>query len=243
MCAVIDRAFPPEIYGGAHIDIAVFAPHDYRDEREIEAFLRDAQKCAQKRYLYLPAFCTGEDLKAVQKILPRFDGAYAEGAFALEFCREQGAALFAGTGFNLFNRASALAAEEAGAEHIVLSKELSAAEIAAAGVREAFVLAGGRVQAMELGHCLFAKDCARCDRRAAYTLTDEEGREFPLLRYENSQCRFQLFNYAPLLSRREGNVLLDLRALGEEEKRACLAGEEKSVFKTYTGGALKNGIL
>lgn len=242
-CVVIDRGFSQKIYGGKHIDIAVFEPHDYKDETEIAAFLRDAQKCAHKKYLYLPAFCTGEDLASIKKHLSQFDGVYAEGAFALEFCREQGVPLFAGTGFNLFNRMSAFAALNEGADRVALSKELSASEITAIGLRGAFVVVGGRVQAMELGYCPFSRDCAHCDKRAEYVLTDESGRKFPLLRYENSQCRFQLFNYAPMISERKGNVLFDFRALDAEEKRAYLSGEAKKMLKTFTGGALKNGTI
>ena len=51
---------------------------------------------------------------------------------------------------------------------------------------------------MDLIYCPFEKKCSDCDKRTAYTLTDSEGRKFPLRRYKTSECRFEVFNCADL---------------------------------------------
>ena len=107
-----------------------------------------------------------------------------------------------------------------------------------------FVFAGGSVKVMELGHCLFGKSCASCDRRSSYLLTDEGGRAFPLLRYENSVCRFEVYNASPLVSDLDGQRVYDFCALSDTEKAAYLLGKNiKGALKSYTTGALRGGIL
>ena len=125
-----------------------------------------------------------------------------------------------------------------GAAEVALSKELSLAEIARLGTDD-FVLAGGSLKVMDLGHCPFGRSCRNCDRRFAYTLTDEAGRKFPLLRGELSRCRFELYNTVPLRGQVQGDRLFDFCALSERDKEAFLSGEAPAA---YTGGALKNGI-
>ncbi len=254
--AVIDRDFSDPCYRDAKIDIAVFQPKDAAKDAEFQEFCRLAEYYAWHKLLYFPAFMTDADLKTVESRLPLFDGVYAEGAFAVEFCRERGLPLFAGTGFNLFNAASVRAlCEEECVRGLALSKELSAAECArlraalpggtgalpagAEGRAPCFVFAGGRVRAMELGHCPFGKGCAACDRRDGYTLTDEAGRRFPLLRSRLSDCRFVLYNCAVLAAEAEGDRVYDLSAVRGEEKAVCLRGGRP---QGATAGAYKSGV-
>ena len=58
---------------------------------------------------------TDADLAAAENAVREFEGVYAEGVWAAEFCRATDIKLFAGTGFNLFNRLSleTLAEEDA----------------------------------------------------------------------------------------------------------------------------------
>ena len=233
---VIDSDFSSPCYKEEKIDIAIFKPHDYRNGEEYRRFLEISEYYAWHKYLYLPAFAVGRDLEGPD--LSGFDGVYAEGTYAVELCRERGLKLFAGTGFNLFDRASALAAGEV-AEEIALSKELSLAEIEALGVPSAFVLCGGGIKVMELGHCPFGKRCASCDRRSRYTLTDEGGRRFPLVRYTNADCRFELYNCARLTGGRARNRLYDLSIFSADEKAAVLRGGRCAMPET--GGALRRG--
>lgn len=244
--AVIDRGFSSDIYKNAPITDAVFKPKNYKDWQEIQSFIENAEYYAWRKWLYLPAFMVGEDLETVLQYVRRFDGVYAEGAFALEFCREQKIALFAGTGFNLFNSLSVQSLYEEGAAEAALSKELAKAELSRirGRVPDLFVFAGGSVKVMELGHCLFGKSCASCDRRSSYLLTDEGGRTFPLLRYENSICRFEVYNASPLVSDLDGQRIYDFCALSDTEKAAYLFGKNiKEALKSYTTGALRGGIL
>ena len=241
--AVVADDFSGEWCRAAMIDYAIFKPKDYRNSALIDDFLRISEYYAWHKTLYLPAFMTSSDLACVRAYIGRFDAVYAEGAYAFAFCEECGVSLFAGTGINLFNRLSASLARAAGAAQIALSKELSAQEISAVGDRQAFVLAGGRAKAMDLLYCPFAKTCRSCDRRRGYTLRDEAGREFPLIRYACGECRFELYNCVPLASDRSGARLYDFTVTDEKERAAYLTGVDmRAALAQYTAGALRGGV-
>lgn len=220
--AVIDSAFSLNVYRDTQIEYAIIKPKNYTDKSSIKEILQNTKYFARHSLLYIPAFCTGEDLERIKNILSLFDGIYAEGVFAIELKRETGGILFAGTGFNLLNPYSAaLAAEEC--EEICLSKELSDNEqkIFADGY---YRFAGGSVKLMELGHCPFSKKCNTCEDRDVYEMSDEGGRQFYLLRYRNSCCRFEVYNGMPMVSAsREG--VFDLTLLDSEQKYFFLLGE------------------
>lgn len=244
--AVIDRDFSDKIYSGAPVTDAILKPHDYKNSDEIKQFIEIAEYYAWHKWLYLPAFMVGADIEAIENIVSLFDGVYAEGIFSLELCREKGWKLFAGTGFGVFDRLSLCTLLEERPAEVALSKELSERELAAIRheLPEAIVFVGGSIKVMELGHCLFGKTCSACDRRERYTLTDESGRRFPLLRYENSVCRFEVYNSANLVSDLAGNRVFDFCALSGEEKRAYLSGEDLRLsIGSRTAGALRRGIL
>ena len=241
--AVICDDFSESWCRDLHIDYAVFKPANYADLRKIQGFIKNSEYYAWRKLLYLPAFMTSGDLEIVKEYVGLFDAVYAEGTYALIFCKECGVPVFAGTGFNLFNRISLAQAYEAGAEHAALSKELSLSQIAAIGDGTAFVLSGGRTKAMDLLYCPFGKSCATCDRRRAYTLKDEDGRVFPLLRYECGGCRFELYNSVSLVSDRKGARLYDLTAVQERDRAAFVVGEElRARLSSYTNGALRGGV-
>ena len=71
---------------------------------------------------------------------------------------------------------------------------------------------------MDLIYCPFEKKCADCDRREVYTLTDGNGRKFPLRRYKTSECRFEVFNCADLAVNSHMLGKLTDVTLGKENK-------------------------
>ena len=237
--AVIDRDFSDPVYRRHPPAHAILRPETLADTDRLSAFCRAAEAAGSRKWLYLPAFLLKEDLPAVEKALPWFDGVYAQSFTALSFCRERGVPLFAGTGFNIFNRRAADAVLSAGAEEFAVSAELSLRE--AEMFPDGFVFAGGRVGTMELGHCPFRKECAGCDRKVFYTMRDEKGREFPLGRYVLSGCRFEVYNCAvtnaPFV---KGKVLADCCALRPEEKETVLSGREDP---RMGAGLLRRGVL
>ncbi len=242
--AVIDDDFASPCYRARKIGHAIFKPKNYRDTAVIEDFLKNSEYYASHNWLYLPVFMTESELKAVEGYLPQFYGVYGEGVWAAQFCKEKGLRLFAGVGFNLFNSLSAQGARAHGAERLALSKELSVPELTAAGAKGSFVLVGGGVKVMDLIHCPFGRSCADCDQRRRYTLTDEAGRQFPLLRYETSVCRFELYNPSPLAAdvaeRLGACALYDFTGLTDAEKDAFLEGKGSSL--PHTAGAFRRGI-
>lgn len=242
LLAVIDNDFTSHIYKKIKPDYIIFKPNDYNDEKEFSRFLKLAEYYAWHKLLYLPAFSVGMDLKRILKVIKEFDGVYADGVFALEFCREFSIPLFAGNGFNLFNSWSALACKSEGVIEIALSKELSDKEAEFAKEADAFCLSGGGIKLMDLGHCVFGKRCSTCDGRDLYEMTDEEGRIFPLRRYKNSCCRFEVYNYTLLAHKRAERALYDFTALSNSEKEMFFSDAVKSGMSGFTSGAAKRGI-
>lgn len=237
--AVIDRDFSDPVYRRFDIAHAVLRPENYADADRLAAFRRRADEAGWVKWLYLPAYLLAEDLAVAEKAVPYFDGVYAQSFTALAFCREKRLRLFAGTGFNLFNRRAADAVLAAGAEEFAVSAELSLRETEM--FPDGFVFTGGRAGTMELGHCPFGKACADCGGETLYTMRDERGREFPLARYVLSGCRFEVYNCAVTNAPHvKGKVIADCCALRPEEKETVLSGRDDP----RTGaGLLRRGVL
>lgn len=148
-----------------------------------------------EKYLYLPPFLSGADIEKASVTVRDFDGIYCDGYYGLELANKWNKKLFAGTGFNITNRLSLSLCK---ANNICLSKELTLREADALSGVNVFYLSGGGIKVMDLIYCPFEKKCASCDKRGLYTLTDENGRKFPLRRYKMSDCVFELYNCADL---------------------------------------------
>lgn len=185
---------------GTDADITIIKPRDYA-----------VPVCGGGKgtYLYLPPFFTSEDEKHIAPHIHNFEGIYCEGYYGVLLAKKYGVKLFAGTGFNLTNRYAVVGVKEAGATYFALSKEISALEQRALLTEGAFILGQGGIKVMDLCYCPFEKTCNICDKRGLYTLTDEEGRKFPLRRYVLGGCRFEVYNCAPLKGARGANILHD----------------------------------
>ena len=175
---------------GVKADIGILKPDDYF--ADISHLLKgfDGEK-----FLYLPPYLSGEEAERIKPLVNAFDGIYCGGNYAVPLAKELNKKLFAGVGFNIFNY---LSLSLCPADYISLSKELTAAEAGPLARENTFYLTAGDVKVMDLIYCPFGKSCAACDKRDFYTLTDENGRAFPLRRYEAGGCRFELFNCARL---------------------------------------------
>ena len=169
----------------------IYKPRNYAD-------LRPPQAGGRAVCLYLPAFFTADDEALIAPFLGRFDAIYCEGTYGIALARKYRIGLFAGTGWNLSNRIAADGAAQAAAR-FALSKELTIAEADALARAGAYTAAAGGIKLMDLAYCPFSAACSGCDRRDAYTLTDEAGRAFVLRRYRMSgNCRFEVYNCVPL---------------------------------------------
>lgn len=149
-------------------------------------------------WLYLPPLLTAADEALLAPVIRSAAGLYCEGTYGVFLAKKYQKPLFAGTGWNLTNRVAVAGAAEY-ARYAALSKELTVREQDALAAKGTFVLSGGDCKVMDLCYCPFQKTCKTCDARAVYTLTDEEGRAFPLRRYAASDgCRFEVYNCLPL---------------------------------------------
>lgn len=177
--------------GRSSAEIVIYKPADYAKI--------DAPNCGKERFLYLPPLLSERDEAEIAPALAKFDGVYCEGYYGIPLARKYGKKLFAGAGCNLTNRVAVNGMCEAGADYFVLSHELSSREQQALSAEGAFVLAEGSIKVMELCYCPFSRTCADCDRRAFYAMTDEDGRKFPLRRYQiGGKCRFEVYNCVSL---------------------------------------------
>ena len=93
---------------------------------------------------------------------------------------------------------------------------------------------------MDLIFCPFGKKCKTCDKREHYMITDENGRKFYLHRYKTSDCRFEVYNCANLVSTifNAGN-LLDCTLEKQPKKLLDIYKNEEKLreyYKNYTRG-------
>ena len=175
---------------GVKAQYGILKPHDYNAD-----FTEQISDFAGEKYLYLPPYLSGEDIAKISTVVQDFDGIYCDSYYGLELAKAWNKKLFAGTGFNITNR---LSLSLCGADNICLSKELTLREADALADKNVFYLSDGGIKVMDLIYCPFEKKCSSCDRREMYTLTDEDGRKFPLRRYKITDCRFELYNCAKL---------------------------------------------
>lgn len=149
-----------------------------------------------EKFLFIPPYLTNAELKLYEEIAVNFDGIYCDGYFGIKFAEKIKKPLFAGIGFNITNGVSL---ELCPAKYKSLSKEITVSEADSLSSDNVFYLSAGNIKVMDLIYCPFEKKCSSCDKRERYTLTDGEGRKFPLRRYEASECRFEVFNCADLI--------------------------------------------
>lgn len=234
-------------FRGVTTDIAVYKPNDYA--APVPKNFTDGNF---EKYLYYPAFATQTDEDRIAALLKEhgFDGIYAENYGGLAFAQAQGVKLFAGTGFNLTNRA---AVNEllgfAQTAYYAISKELNAIECADIVGEKAFALSLGGIKLMDLCYCPFQKKCGECDKKNVYALTDENGRKFPVRRYTaaDGACRFEVYNCASLIGKGAQNAgkLLDCSLGGGAVASQAVLDEEeqRKLYPNHTSGHFKRGVL
>lgn len=235
-------------FDGVTADIAVYKADDYSAPLP-DSFINGNFE----KYLFYPSFATETDIAALKARLQEthVDGIYAENYGGLIFAKTHNLKVFAGTGFNLTNTLSVQTLlQDDCVAYYALSKELNTQELSKLGGGKAFALSSGNIKIMDLCYCPFGKTCNQCDKKRVYTLTDENGREFPVRRYvaADGACRFEVYNYADLvgLGVKEMGKLLDL-TLVQDKQSAILAKEDekkqKQTYKLYTSGHYNRGVL
>ncbi len=232
-------------FDGVECDIAIWKPSDYANDKP------DFTGACAEKYIYLPSFHTSVELERIKSLLQEygFDGIYAENYDGLEIADELGCKVFAGTGFNITNTLS-LSRIYDRVSYYAISKELSESESQTLLSEKAFMLSCGDLKIMDICYCPFEKTCNRCDRRSSYTLTDENGREFPVRRYVDGQgaCRFEIYNCASLVGKGVRGMGKLIECTMQSNKKAVVAAadneaEQKTIFPSYTSGHYKNGVL
>lgn len=178
---------------GASADIGILKLNDF--SADFEKLTKDFNG---EKFLYLPPYLSGAETEKIKPLIKNFDGIYCDGIYGFQLAQELNIPLFAGTGINLSN---AVGVSFCNAKYIALSKELTAEEARPLATQNSFYFTAGNIKVMDLIYCPFEKKCASCDKRNIYTLTDENGRKFPLRRYKCADnCRFEVYNCANLVS-------------------------------------------
>ncbi|HPG92851.1 MAG TPA: DUF3656 domain-containing protein [Clostridia bacterium] len=231
--AVIDSQFD---FDTSKIDIAIFAPSNYKDKKSFDNFFLNTNAVKEK-YLYVPAFLTEKDIEILGNRVDKFDGIFCENLATKNLATKWGKKVFYGTGANIFNKIDI--ADKNG--YICLSNELTTRESEVMDGENIFVNAFGGIAVMDIIYCPFGKKCANCKAKEWSKLTDESGREFPLRRYILDECRFQLFNCLPLAGSWNGNILINLLSLNQKQKSIVMENFEnekrlKELLGKYTTG-------
>ena len=185
---------------GESSDIIYF-PSDYNDLKP--------PKTNNRVWLYIPPFVSFKDLKIIDGLVDKFYGVYGDGVWVLEYAREKGLKLFAGVGFNVFNKIDVKYLLDVSVEYICASKELSVNEIKLIS-DNLFVLNGGALEVMDLIYCPLSKTCKNCEIKGGFTLVDRDERRFYVKRYILSECRFKVYNNAKLIPLNFDNTIVDL---------------------------------
>lgn len=222
---------------GIQADIGILKPSEYLD---LQKLIDDFQG---ERFLYVPPFLTGEEEQTIIHSAEGFDGIYCDGYYGFVLARKIGLKFFAGTGWNITNKVSLM---NCTANYICLSKELTISEANKLSDGHVFYLTSGNIKIMDLIYCPFGKDCSNCDQRTNYVLTDENNRRFPLRRYKISECRFEVFNCADLVSEDSyAGKFYDFSLKGKKSIDSSLKESLKSKdnLQNYTRGHSNSRIL
>ncbi len=207
---------------GICADIGILKPNDYSAD-----LYKLTEGFGGQKFLFLPPFMTGAETEKIIPVAESFDGIYCDGLYGIKLAEQLNKPFFAGFGLNLSNN---IDVSFCNAEYIALSKELTLEEAKSLSTQNAFLLTAGNIKVMDLIYCPFGKKCKSCDKRNIYTLTDENGRKFPLRRYKtNENCRFEVYNCANLVSSQnfcgalldfslEENASIPLGMRGDTEK-------------------------
>ncbi len=229
-------------------DVAIYKPDDY-----VSPLPASFVNGSFEKFLYYPALCTQEEEERLAFLVREaaITGVYAENYAGVIFARENGVKAFIGTGLNLTNTvALSQLLEEESVAYYAISKELNDAEAKPLVGEKAFALASGNIKLMDLCYCPFGKTCAICDKKDVYTLTDEQNRVFPVRRYTDGRgnCRFEVYNCADLigLGVKNAGKLADI-SLQQNKAIAAQAltseNAQKQIYKNYTSGHAKRGVL
>lgn len=219
-------------------DIGILKLSDFNTD--ISAFTENFNG---EKYLFLPPYLTGKEVEEAKKIAMQFDGIYSDGLYAIELSNELNLPLFVGTGFNISNRADI---DICKAKYIALSKELTVTEADKITAENTFYLTAGDIKVMDLIYCPFERKCATCDKRENYTLTDENGRKFPLRRYKTGACRFELYNCASLAATTHTGALVDCTLQTDPNKLIAVCKDGKLLrdyLKNYTRGHSEQSVF
>ncbi len=235
-------------FTGVTPDIAVYKPNDYQVALP-ESFLQGTFE----KYLYYPALCTSETEDALKAYIQTnaIDGIYAENYAGALFARENGLRVFAGVGWNLTNTTAIRAfLSLENASYYMISKELNETESKNLASARAFMLSSGDIKLMDLCYCPFGKTCGSCDKKSTYLLTDEQGRVFPVRRVVDGGgiCRFEVYNCAHLIGagvKGVGKVVECVLTADKISAWKAINDEnlQKTVYKKYTSGHAKRGVL
>ncbi|MBQ8375156.1 MAG: U32 family peptidase [Clostridia bacterium] len=235
-------------FTGIEAEIGIYKPSDYSAplSGDFEAF-------SGEKYLYFPAFHSGNDILRAKALVKEnaLDGLYIENYDGLKIVEEIGCKAFVGTGLNLANPiAIKTLLENPNVRYYAVSKELSERESAPLIGKQSFALGCGDIKLMDLIYCPFERTCGSCDKRQLYTLTDENSREFPVRRVLSADgaCRFEVYNCASLIGKgvAGAGTLIEVTVQSQKTCVALAANDEraqKEIFRRYTAGHAKNGVL
>ena len=235
-------------FTGIDVDVAIYKPNDFSapfDKSFVDGMF--------EKYLYYPPFCTASEESEMLKHIAEchIDGVYAENYGALVFAKKYGLKIFVGTGLNVFNQyATSALFQDKEVAYYAISKETTTGQQYGLVSEKAFVFSMGDIKLMDLCYCPFGKTCNVCDKKQTYTLTDENGRVFPVRRYlsANGDCRFEVYNCAKQVGTGipTAGKLLDLSLTENKRETFAVRNDiemQKNLFEKYTSGHATRGVL
>ena len=222
-------------------DAFVLHPDDYNDVNKISEILN---RVNQDKFLFVPSFLPTDSKTAIEKLLPLFDGVYADGLSGISLAINKKKKLICGSGLNAFNSID-LSRLCNLCDSVVSSIEL--ANFERNGLSNSHVFTFGQIRLMELLYCPFGMDCKNCKRRQSfYELSDKLGHKFKLRRYKlGKTCKFEIYNEQILLSNPEQRQFINLVGIDKnlyyDFKNGAVSSLKTKV--AVTSGNLKRGVF
>ena len=205
----VDRldVFPessPECFRG--LDVVSYAPRSFSFAMDaLREQVEPIRKSGIAVRLVLPSITRRSDMEWLRSlddgIWTMFDGYQLGNLGQVLLLREKGVKnCFGGDSLNVTNTWTIAQLRDLGLKGVVLSPELTTAEIHDIIKRSCLpceILVYGRIRLMTLEYCPHATDqnsCGNCRFMGEHTLTDRMGYEFPLRKRRISRCYTELLN-------------------------------------------------
>jgi putative protease len=240
----VDKLDSPECFGG--LDVVSFAPRSFSFKMDVlKEQVAGIQKTGSRVRLVLPSITRMHDMDLLRTLPDElwtiFDEYQVGNLGQITLLKEKGVeGCFGDYSLNVMNSLSIAQLHDLGLKGVVLSPELTTAEIRdiiKQSLLPCEILVYGRIPLMTLEYCAQAADknsCSNCRFSGEHILTDRKGYDFPVRKKWISRCYTELLNSQPIFLADDMDAIHRLSVAAWGLKLEGLSPDErKSVIASY----------